>query len=84
LNVKSPISGELKVSLDRPLGSITSGDPNETTVTSLSVPVQANQTTQQKILPVGNVVGPIVIRAIVSGQRMWATGAARTILRRSN
>ncbi len=84
LTVKTPISGNLSVSLDRPLGSVITGDPNETTIASLSIPVQANETTVKEIAPREDVVGPIVIRAIVSGTSSWATGAARTILRRSN
>ncbi len=82
LKITPPISGELRLTLDRPLGSVTTGDPNNTTVASLTLPVQANEPTVKQIVPAHDVVGPIVIRAILSGSKSWATGAARTILRR--
>ncbi len=84
ISLKVLASGDLRISLDRPLGSVTRGDPNNTTVSSVSLPVQANEPTVKEIFPAKDVAGPLVIRAIVSGKRSWATGAARTILRRSN
>ncbi|MGB7325612.1 MAG: C25 family cysteine peptidase [Rubripirellula sp.] len=77
----SPVTGQLCVSIDRPLGAAIDGDPNETTVAELSMETTANQPTITKFrLPVG-ISGPLIIRGFVAGQKEWATGAARTILR---
>ncbi len=81
IDVTSPIDGELQLTLDRPLGAATAGDPNETTVATLQASVQAGQTGQHKIqLPAG-VQGPLIIRALVEGVETWATAATRTLVR---
>ncbi len=81
LNVTSPIAGQLTLSFDRPLGAVTIGDPNETTVASITTAVLADQVTMPKVLLPEEVTGPIVVRAIVSGRKSWATAASRTIMR---
>jgi hypothetical protein len=81
LTLKSPIAGLLKLSFDRPLGAVTSGDPNETTVASVTSSVLAGQVSTPKIVLPEDVSGPIVVRAIISGHKCWATAAARTIMR---
>ncbi len=43
LQIKSPISGELNLSFDRPLGAVTEGDPNETTIASMASHVVAGR-----------------------------------------
>lgn len=81
IDVTSPIDGELRLTLDRPLGAATEGDPNDTTVASLQASVQAGQMGQHKIqLPAG-VQGPLIIRALVEGVETWATAATRTLVR---
>ncbi len=83
LNLKSPIAGQLTVSLDRPLGAVADGDPNETTVATIARSIAADEiATPQVVLPEG-VTGPIVVRAFVSGEKAWASAAARTIVRPS-
>ncbi len=84
LIVKCPIDGQLTLSVDRPLGAVGGGDPNHTTIASTTMAVRANQRAVQTIASPADVVGPIVIRAIVSGKKSWATGAARTMLRRAD
>lgn len=81
LEIKSPIEGELTVSFDRPLGAVLEGDPNETTVASMTSQIRADQTVNPKFVLPTEVKGPIIVRAIVSGKATWATAAARTILR---
>lgn len=81
LQINSPISGQLKLSCDRPLGAVTQGDPNETTVASLTSHIDAGQTVSQEITIPGDVKGPIIVRALVSGEATWATAAVRTIVR---
>ena len=81
VEIDSPISGKLRICLDRPLGSVTDGDPNETTVACFETVVeQGKRLSPTFALPEG-VSGPIVVRAMVSGDRSWATAAARTIVR---
>ena len=84
LIVKCPIDGQLTLCVDRPLGAVGGGDPNHTTIASTTMAVTANQQAVQSIVSPADVVGPIVIRAIVSGKKSWATGAARTMLRRAD
>ena len=81
LSLESPIDGQLTISFDRPLGSVGEGDPNQTTVASVTSSISANQAaTREVTLPEG-VTGPIIVRAFVSGEKAWATTAARTIMR---
>lgn len=80
--VNSPISGLLRICLDRPLGSVTEGDPNETTVSCLEIAVQADSDLSTTLTVPDGVTGPILVRAIVSGDLSWATAAARTMVRR--
>ena len=81
LQIESPISGELSLSFDRPLGAVTEGDPNETTVASLASHIDAGHKITPEIELPTDLKGPIIVRALVSGKATWATAAARTILR---
>ncbi len=81
VEIESPINGTLRVCVDRPLGSVTDGDPNETTVAWLETVVEQGTHVSPKLLVPRDVSGPIVVRAMVSGDRTWATAAARTIIR---
>ncbi len=81
VKIVSPIDGELKLCFDRPLGGVTEGDPNETTIASIESRVQAGQQVSPQVLLPANVTGPIVVRALVSGSKAWASAAARTIVR---
>lgn len=81
VEVESPIAGTLRVCLDRPLGSVFEGDPNETTVASLEIPVQQGQAVAPTLTLPDGLSGPIVVRVTVAGDRVWGTGAARTIVR---
>ncbi len=81
LDLNSPISGQLVVSIDRPLGAVVDGDPNETTVTTLQRTVVADTPATMAIQLPDEVKGPVIVRAFVSGEKTWATAAARTIVR---
>lgn len=77
----SPLAGELVLRVDRPLGSITQGDPNETGLLRLVIPMEANQQSTATLkLPQG-VTGPLVIRAQVIAKNRIAVGATKTIVR---
>ena len=81
LNLQSPIDGLMTISLDRPLGSASDGDPNELTVAKLSIDVKAGIPTRPSILPPTETTGPIVVRVHVAGRGCWATGSAKTRVR---
>lgn len=81
MKLQSPIDGSMTISLDRPLGTATDGDPNELTVASLTMDVVAGNPIRSAILPPADVVGPIVLRVHVAGQGCWATGTAKTMVR---
>ena len=81
LELQSPIDGLMTISLDRPLGTATDGDPNELTIASLSMDVVAGNPIRPSILPPTGTVGPIVLRIHVAGQGCWAAGAAKTRVR---
>lgn len=81
LTVTSAVDGDLTLSVDRPLGAVTRGDPNATTIASITSPIKIGQAAQHTIqLPTGT-SGPLIVRAIVSGQKKWATGVAKTNVR---
>ncbi|WP_197169558.1 C25 family cysteine peptidase [Novipirellula galeiformis] len=88
----SSIDGEITMTLDRPLGSppvaATSlgsslhddDDPNETSIASVTQQVTANQVNKSVfVLPLG-ISGPLTIRALIAGEKTWATAAGRTII----
>ncbi len=81
VEIKSPIAGTLRICLDRPLGSVTEGDPNETTFACLETTVEEGKSVSPTILIPSGISGPVVVRAMVSGDRAWASAAARTIVR---
>ncbi len=81
IEVQSPIDGELYLSLDRPLGGVTEGDPNDTTIASVETQVTANETHQHRVLLPAGFQGPLIIRALVRGTGTWATAATRTLIR---
>ncbi|NND96244.1 MAG: peptidase C25 [Pirellulaceae bacterium] len=81
VDVHSPIDGELTVSIDRPLGAITSGDPNATTVAQLVLPIKAGGKASPQFLLPDDVVGPLLVRANIAGETTWATGSAKTRVR---
>ena len=81
LEIKSPIDGRLTVTFDKPLGGVTEGDPNQTTVASMETMVENDRVSQPRMVLPANISGPIIIRAIVSGEKSWATAAVRTLLR---
>ena len=82
VSVNSPIDGESLIQIDRPLGAITKGNPNDTTIAEMRMPVRSGQDTTSKFLLPSDVMGPLVVRVIVSGDKEWATGSAKTMIRR--
>ena len=82
VSVNSPIDGESLIQIDRPLGAITKGNPNDTTIAEMRMPVRSGQDTTSKFLLPSDVTGPLVVRVIVSGDKEWATGSAKTMIRR--
>jgi len=81
LQIKSPITGRLTLSFDQPLGAVTEGDPNQTTVATLETTIDADQVTRPNLVLPAGITGPIIIRAIVAGENAWATSAVRAFLR---
>ena len=91
VEIYSPLEGELTVSIHYPLGkavdssstSPTNIDPNDTMIASLTTNIQVNETVTQRFMLPSRIEGPLVIRAIISSDEGWATGAAKTQIRRS-
>lgn len=81
VSVTSPIDGQLTVSIDRPLGAITRGDPNDVRVASITMDVVAGVATLPTFQLSPGTIGPMIVRASVAGQRSWASGGVQTILR---
>lgn len=77
----SPIAGDITVSIDRPLGWATDGDPNDTSIASMQSQVSSAEPTTLKFKIPNEITGPIIVRARVDGESTWAAGAARTIVR---
>ena len=72
------------MSFDRPLGAVTEGDPNETTVVSMTGRVKANIASTMQVIPPADVQGAMVVRAFISGKDSWATAATKTIIRQAD
>lgn len=83
VQVDCPISGELRLTLDQPLGSVTDGDANETTITSSNHKIMAGQSVDLEVKLPAEFSGPVVIRGHVEGEQSWASGAAKTFIRPS-
>ena len=81
VTVQSPITGKLRVTLDRPLGAIRTGDPNATTVATMTIDATKEMPTKVRLRPAADVTGPLLVRAIVSAPKTWATGAGQTMIR---
>ncbi len=77
----SSLAGDITVSLDRPIGAEIDGDPNLTTIAELKTQAISNQSQSHRFKIPRDVTGPIVVRALISGDTTWAAGAARTIVR---
>lgn len=84
VSVNSSIAGDLVLSFDRPLGAVTEGDPNETTVVSMTGRVKANIASTMQVIPPADVQGAMVVRAFISGKDSWATAATKTIIRQAD
>ncbi|TWU60755.1 Peptidase family C25 [Rubripirellula tenax] len=77
----SPVSGEVKIRIDRPLGAATKGDANDTTVASIQTQALAGkQMIMAFKLPL-DTIGPLIVRVSVAGEYSWAAGATQTIMR---
>ncbi len=81
VTITSPIAGLVTVSLDRPLGGSTVGDPNDTTIATMEMELQSGQPQTHHFKLPDNFNGPLVVRGQVAGESTWAVGAARTIVR---
>ena len=81
VEIDSPIAGNLTVAVDRPLTSTAGGDPNDTTVTSVTLPVAAGQTVRPSLRLPEDSTGPFIVRARVEGDSGWASSAARMLVR---
>lgn len=80
VSVTSPISGDLVVTVDRPLGAITSGDPNQTLILQADTTAVAQEPKTVELKIPADTSGPVVVRAMVSGTDAWASAAIKTIL----
>ena len=81
LTVTSPLSGEISIRVDRPLGAEFPGDPNETLVLSEKRQVVAGEVISMELNLESEVQGPLIIRAVMQENGRFALGAARTIVR---
>ncbi len=81
LTVTSPLSGEISIRVDRPLGADFPGDPNETLVLSEKRQVVAGEVISMVLNLESEVQGPLIIRAVMQENGRFALGAARTIVR---
>jgi len=81
LTVTSPLSGEISIRVDRPLGAEFPGDPNETLVLSEKRQVVAGEVISMELNLESEVQGPLIIRAVMRENGRFALGAARTIVR---
>lgn len=77
----SPLAGRLTVSLDRPLGAMIEGDPNDLSIAAMQTQVLPERSQKLKFKIPKDISGPIMVRALVAGESTWAAGAARTIVR---
>ncbi len=77
----SPLAGDITVSLDRPIGAVIAGDPNQTSIASMKTQVVPAKSAKLRFKIPADTTGPIVVRAMVAGETTWAAGAARTIVR---
>lgn len=80
-SLQSPIAGELRVTLDYPLGATIEGDPNDTTVATVNQSVAAGKQFEFDVAVPEKFRGPLVIRAHVAGESSWSAGAAKTFVR---
>ena len=64
VSVTSPIDGKLQVSLDRPLGAVSEGDPNATTVATATIDAAKDTIAKLRIEPPDTVFGPLLVRAV--------------------
>lgn len=86
---RSPLSGTITLSIDRPLGASSAPlntpaaahDPHGCTLVQSSQAVQADQlVTTPVALPV-DFSGPIIVRGLVESEAGWATGAVKAYVR---
>ncbi|MAI71032.1 MAG: peptidase C25 [Rhodopirellula sp.] len=80
LTLASPISGNLVITVDRPLGGVTNGDANNTLVMQTETTAVAGQVQKLDLKLAPEIEGPVVVRAMVSGDDAWASAAFKTIL----
>lgn len=80
LTITSPISGNLLITVDQPLGAVTSGDANDTLVLQKEAAAVAARVQTLNLQIPTQITGPVVIRAMVSGKDAWASAAIKTIL----
>ena len=81
LRLASPVAGKLTVCIDRPLGASLEGDPNDTTIATADVEIEIEELCELSISLPRMSRGPVIIRALVTGQTSWATAAATWNLR---
>lgn len=80
LTIDSPISGHLAITVDRPLGAVKTADANKTLVLQFEATTVAAQPQKLNLKIPAGIAGPVIVRAIVSGDEAWASAAIKTIL----
>ena len=80
LTIASPISGNLVITVDRPLGSVNDGDANNTLVLRTEAKAVAARSQKLNLKLPAELAGPVIVRAMVSGDDAWASAAIKTIL----
>ncbi|MEO1615816.1 MAG: C25 family cysteine peptidase [Planctomycetota bacterium] len=88
VRINSPIAGRCLVMLDRPLGNVKRSqpgepvvDPNDLTITSQSMDVKPNETSELSIELSQEHQGLLRIRVHVDGESTWASGGTQTNIR---
>jgi hypothetical protein len=80
IKVVSPISGEMSISVERPLTRTATGDPNNTVIVKGQASLRANQPLEVDFTLPPGLKGLVVVRGTVTGDGDWASGATKTIL----
>jgi len=80
-SITSPVSGIVSVRVDRPLGAIFEGNPNDTLLVEQEYVIEAGQQVDLEIQHDVGFTGPVVLRGRVASGGRFAVGAAKTIIR---
>lgn len=81
LELVSPLTGQMTLSVEHPLGSAPGADPNHTLVQQMTIEVRSGEPVLPKLRLDDSLRGSFVVRAFVKGVSGWASGASQLVLR---